>query len=805
MALDIDYDGLWRRAQRRDINGRALLTFSPEDTFLVLAIHGGKELWWDVKWACDVADFAAAHPELDWNEIAARARAQGCHRMLLAATSLARNFLGARVPDFIAVLESDDPVLERIIGRIVTRWEMDDPGGPPSNKTVSMDRLRLHDGLVRQISYILRTVFLPGPQHITLVSLPRFLEFAYIPIGLAHDFMALPLYRAWGNFLTQADRMRLALALSPAVLALTPISSKTRMRLKRLQRAYRNALETVAADPKDAVAWTIMGDALSGLRRFKQAISCYDKSLAILPDNNSAWKNRGVAIAACRGNRLECDDEPEFDSHTADGWALRAGFLLGNKRYSDASQASKRALQLDPDHKAATQIGIKSRLYACDWRQREEDRQTVATHLKSGAIVIRPINLKQMFDSEELGFSLARLRTNGARPAGEPLWRGERYQHDKIRLAYLSTDFRNHPVGSTIVAPLEHHDKGRFEITAISLSSDDGSPVRKRIETSVDRFVNAHFMSDMAIAEMMRHQEIDIAIDLNGLTGNERNRILVHRPAPVQVNYLGYPGTMADPFIDYIIADHVLIPDENRVFYSEKIAYLPDAYLPCDGERRISGEPPNRADQGLPETGFVFASFNNLHKLGPEMFCIWMRLLQAVEGSVLWLSASTGTVKNNLRREAADRGIAPERLVFARFEKHSDDHLARQRLADLFLDTLPYNAHSTAGEALWAGLPLLTCLGQSFQGRVAASLLYAIGLPELITTSLADYERRALELARDPQALAAIRQKLARNREFAPLFDTARFTRGLESIYATMRKRQRSGLPPESFSVADGR
>jgi len=312
-------------------------------------------------------------------------------------------------------------------------------------------------------------------------------------------------------------------------------------------------------------------------------------------------------------------------------------------------------------------------------------------------------------------------------------------------------------------------------------------------------------MSDMAIAKMMRRLEIDIAIDLNGLTGNERNGILVHRPAPVQVNYLGYPGTMAAPFIDYIIADRILIPDENRIFYSEKIAYLPNSYLPCDGRRKISGNPPSRADQGLPDTGFVFASFNNLHKLGPEMFSIWMRLLQAVEGSVLWLSTSTGTVKGNLRREAAARGVAPERLVFARFEKHTDDHLARQCLAGLFLDTLPYNAHSTAGEALLAGLPLLTCLGQSFQGRVAAGLLHAIGLPELITTSLADYEQRALELARDPQALAAIRQKLARNRESAPLFDTAGFTRDLERVYATMWERQRSGLPPKSFSVADGR
>jgi predicted O-linked N-acetylglucosamine transferase (SPINDLY family) len=305
------------------------------------------------------------------------------------------------------------------------------------------------------------------------------------------------------------------------------------------------------------------------------------------------------------------------------------------------------------------------------------------------------------------------------------------------------------------------------------------------------------------IAKMLRELEIDIAVDLNGLTGNDRDSILGHRPAPLQVNYLGYPGTMAVPFIDYIIADPTLIPEQNRTFYTEQIAYLPNSYLTCDSGRRLPGKSPSRAEQGLPDTGFVFACFNNLHKLGPEMFSVWMRLLQAVEDSVLWLSAPSPAAMTNLRREARARGVAPERLVFARFEKQAEDHLARQCLGDLFLDTLPYNAHSTAGEALWAGLPLLTCLGGSFQGRVAASLLKSVGLPELITTSLADYETRALELARNPGRLAALRQKLAKNRETAPLFETARFTRDLERIYTTMWQRQQAGLPPEGFSVTD--
>ena len=475
------------------------------------------------------------------------------------------------------------------------------------------------------------------------------------------------------------------------------------------------------------------------------------------------------------------------------------------KQYADAARASQQALHIAPDHEAATRIGLKSRLYACDWSQRQDDALTAARSLETGANIIRPINLKQLFDSEELSLSLARLHAKALPPTGETLWRGERYHHQKIRIAYLSTDFRAHPVGSTIVSPLEHHDKARFEITAISLSPDDGSSVRRRIETAVDRFVDAHAMSDLAVAQIMRYLEIDIAIDLNGLTGLDRSGILARRPAPVQVNYLGYPGTIAVPFIDYIIADRIVLPDENRSFYGEKIVSLPNAYLPGDRGRQIPDHTPSRADQGLPDTGFVFACFNNLHKLGPEIFSIWMRLLHAIKGSVLWISAPAPAAAANLRREAAARGIEPKRLIFARFEKQPDDHLARQRLADLFLDTLPYNAHSTAFEALWAGLPLLTCQGRSFHARVAASMLHAIGLPEMVTTSLADYEKRALELARDPQQLAAIRQKLARNRDTTPLFDTAGFTRDLESVYATMWVRQQSGLPPEDFSVASSR
>lgn len=802
MALDVDYDGLWHRARRQNIFGHEMLTFAPEDTLLVLAIHGGKELWWDIKWACDVADFMAAHPGLDWKAIAARARAQGCYRMLLVATSLARHYLGAQVPDFIATAEAQDSTVGQIVGRILARWEADDPGGPPSNKTLSMDRLRLHDGIIRRAGYVLRTLFLPGPQHVPLVAMPQSLSLAYIPIGMFHDLVALPLYRAHQRLRTLFDH---ALAVSGLALALAPVSAETRKRLKRLHQAYKKAQHAVAAEPDGFVGWSQMGDALSGLKRYTEAIASYDRALMLVPDNLTLWRKRSAAVGALQktGNFPDIKKVPEFDTKDATGWALRAGFLSASGQDAEAAEASDCALQLDPKNEAALRIGIKSRIQACDWSNRVEDKRAAAQSLETGGFVVRPFILKLLSDSEPDSLACARLWAKKSQWPDQALWKGERYRHDKIRIAYISTDLRSHPVGTAIVAPLEHHDKSRFEITAISLHPGDGSKIHERIRTAADRFVDADGSADATIAALLRNLEIDIAVDLNGLTGSRRGGILARRPAPLQVNYLGYPGTTAVPFIDYIIADSTAIPPENQSFYSEKIAYLPHSYLPYDTKRQIAETTPSRGEEGLPKTGFVFACFNGLQKISPEIFDIWMRLLNQVADSVLWLTGSDAKIMDRLRNEAAARGVAPERLVFAGHKKRSEDHLARHRLADLFLDTLPYNAHSTASDALWAGLPVLTCLGRAFQARVAAGLLGAAGLPEMITTSLAEYEERALSLARSPQQLSQIRQKLARNRQTAPLFDPPGFTRGLEQAYRGMWERLQAGLPPESFSIAE--
>ena len=299
--------------------------------------------------------------------------------------------------------------------------------------------------------------------------------------------------------------------------------------------------------------------------------------------------------------------------------------------------------------------------------------------------------------------------------APKPLWNGERYGHERIRIAYLSADFRDHAVAQSLAGVFERHDRTRFETTAISWGPPDGSEMRARLAGAFDRFIDADAASDLELARRLREMEIDIAVDLMGFTGECRPGVLACRPAPIQVNYLGFPGTMGAPYIDVLIADRVVIPESDRRHYSESIVYLPDSYFPTDSKRRIA-DVPTRHQAGLPETGFVFASFNNSYKFSPELFDIWMRLLRASEGSVLWLSAVNPAAARNLKREAEARNIDAGRLVFAPFLAASEDHLARLTLADLFLDTLPYNAHATAADAFWAGVPLVTAAGAHLRG-----------------------------------------------------------------------------------------
>jgi predicted O-linked N-acetylglucosamine transferase (SPINDLY family) len=391
------------------------------------------------------------------------------------------------------------------------------------------------------------------------------------------------------------------------------------------------------------------------------------------------------------------------------------------------------------------------------------------------------------------GEARQRGRAAAAVPAAGP--------DDRIRIAYLSPDFREHPMAQCIAGLIEGNDRSAFEVTGFYYGPQADDEWHARLARAFDRFVDVRARSDAEIGAGLRSFGIDIAVDLCGYTLFGRHAIFETHPAPVQVSYLGYPGTLGAPWIDYLIADSIVIPPAHRQYYDEKIAFMPHSYFVNDATKRIANVEPDRAAHGLPEQGFVFCCFNSVNKISPDAFDAWMRFLAGVPGSVLWLLVGNATAQQNLQREAERRGVAADRLVFAR-RLPLAEHLARHRCADLFVDTFDYNAHTTACDALWAGLPMVTCLGETFPARVAASLLTALGLPELVAGSRADYEALVLALARDPGRLAAVRAKLAANRLREPLFDTARWTRDVETLYRTMVERHRAGLPPEDISIA---
>ena len=368
----------------------------------------------------------------------------------------------------------------------------------------------------------------------------------------------------------------------------------------------------------------------------------------------------------------------------------------------------------------------------------------------------------------------------------------------RIRIGYFSSDFRAHPVAYLTAGLFERHDRAKFEVTAFAFGPEASDAMQSRLTKAFDRFIDVRRTSDLEVAALARELGIDIAVDLNGSTAHCRTRIFALRAAPIQINFLGYPGTLGAGFMDYLIADGMVVPREQQRHYAEKIAYLPGSFLPFDSRYTISDRTFTREELGLPSRGFVFCCFNNSYKILPEVFDRWMRILSRTGNSVLWLQQADATVAGNLRREASRRGIDAGRLIFAERMGSLPEHLARFRAADLFLDTFPYNAHATALDALWAGVPLLTYPGESFASRVAASLVCTVGLPELIAASPSQYEETAVELAADPARLGQLRRKLALRD--TPLFDTEHYTRNLEAAYETIYERHRSGSRPDHIN-----
>jgi protein O-GlcNAc transferase len=580
--------------------------------------------------------------------------------------------------------------------------------------------------------------------------------------------------------------------------------------LKRPEEALACYIRAQALKPSHPDAWFGAGNALSELKRYHEALNAYEKTVAIEPKHATAHSNRGAALIDLNrhSEALEsCDRaiflQPEFAmAHRNRGAAL---VYLG--RYDEAFAAYDTAFKIEPVVPYLEGHRLHAKQLICNWDNLDTETSHLIVEVRNGTPTADPFSLLALPSTPLDQLACARSYAQH-QPHFQPLWRGDVYKHDRVRIAYLSADFHEHATAYLIAGLFEQHDKSRFEVTAISFGPDDYSAPRKRIKDAVECFLDVRDRSDHDIAELIRQREIDIAIDLKGLTANNRLNVLARRPAPVQVSYLGYPGTMGAPYIDYILADSTVIPEDQRGHYTEKVIWLPDSYQINDDKRRVSEDTPSRRACGLPDEGFVYSCFNNSFKLSPEMFDIWMRLLKATESSVLWLyegnsSHSAAICRENLLREAEKRNISPSRLIFAG-RTNLADHLARHRQADLFLDTLPYNAHTTASDALWAGLPVVTCLGSTFAGRVAASLLKAAGLPELVTGSLEEYEALALKLARDASLLAAIKDRLARNRDSHALFNTSRSTRLIEAAYLAMWQAHQSRRPPASFAVPLG-
>jgi predicted O-linked N-acetylglucosamine transferase (SPINDLY family) len=489
------------------------------------------------------------------------------------------------------------------------------------------------------------------------------------------------------------------------------------------------------------------------------------------------------------------------DPRLAEAWVGRGAAFADLGRYDEALSAYDKAFALRPDLDHIAGLRLYAKLWTCNWQAFDDECAKVLSALRKGVPTSEPMAVLAISSAASDLLKSGELYAAENFAATAPALRATPRGSDRIRIAYLSPDFRDHPVAFLTAGMFERHDKSRFDTFGISLFEDRESVMRERIGNALTRYIDASGRDDADIVDMLRTLEIDIAVDLAGYTRHARPSALARRVAPIQVSYLGFPGTMGAPFIDYIIADRIVIPPELRRYYAEQVVDLPDTFQANDAIRRISDRTPSRAEVHLPDQGFVFCSFHSSYKINPAMFDRWMRLLRQVDGSVLWLVAYDRLVADNLRREADIRSVDPARLIFAPRLPYPD-HLARYRLADLFLDTLPFNGGATTSDALWAGLPVVTLAGESFASRMSASLLNAIGLPELVADSPAGYEAIALRLARDASSLREVRAKLARNRATHPLFDTARFTRQIEAAYSEMWARHRRGEPPQSFSVA---
>ena len=620
-------------------------------------------------------------------------------------------------------------------------------------------------------------------------------------------------YSNAGNALNQLSRFEEAIASYDQALSLQPhyheaLTNKgmALYQLKRYDEAIASYDQALSLQPHYYEALTNKGTALYQLKRYDEGIFYYDQALSLNPNYHEAWFNKGVAL-----HELKHYDESIFyydqalnlksDYHEA--WANKASALYHLRRYEEAIFHYDKALNLKSNIDWLYGDFLHTKMRVCQWAGHPQAIKKVQEALMEKKKIIQPFPLLAISDDPILHRTASEIYAAKEHPLNPVL--GEiprRTKKDKIRIGYFSPDFCTHPVAFLTAELFERHDRSKFEVIGFSLlKTPDGDEMRMRLKDAFDVFIDVEHMSDMQIAKIAREMELDIAIDLSGPTLHSRMRILAHRAAPIQVNWLGYPGTFGTTFIDYIIADEVIIPEGNKESFVEKIIYLPKTYMVDDSKRLPSSRIFTRAECGLPENRFVFCCFNNDYKFNIEVLDLWAKILLKAPDSVLWISENNEFFRKNILKEFAHRGVMDSRIIFANRVDLISDHLSRLGLADLFLDTFPYNAHSTAVDSLKAGVPLITLLGKSFAGRVAASLLTAVGLSDLIATTSVQYEQIAYELFKDKEKLLMYKKMLLEARLNGVLFDSQEFAKNIEASYLMMYKRYHEGLAPKHMKV----
>ena len=617
-----------------------------------------------------------------------------------------------------------------------------------------------------------------------------------------------------GHVLVALKRLDEALVSYDATIRLKPdradafnARGTTLLNLKRFNEALASYETAIRLKPDHADAHHNRGSALLSLNRFDEALASYDEVIRLKPGHPDVFNNRGNALLALKRPEealASYDAALRSNMESVTTHCNKGHALVALKRLDEALVCYEVVQKLQPDYDFLLGQIASVRSKICQWGGLDDLITTITVRVAADQSVSSSFPLLSLVDDPSIHRRAAHHGVQkDIHPSGTLPERINRTRGPKIHIAYLSADFRDHPISHLMVNLIELHDRSRFELTALSFGTNDGSALRLRVSKAFDRFEDVQHLKSIEIARRCRELGVDIAVDLMGYTQHSRPGILVERCAPIQINWLGYPGTMAASFIDYIVADRTLITESDLQHYSEKVIWLPDTYQANDPQRAIDSHQFTRTECDLPESGFVFCCFNNPSKILPATFDVWMRILHRVPGSVLWLLEDYATATTNLCTEAQARGIDPNRLVFAkRIPSHL--HLARHRVADLFIDTWPYNAHTTASDALWAGLPVLTRSGRSFASRVAASLLRTIGLPELITQTDHDYEQLAVTLAQQPGRLQTLKDRLAANRLSHPLFDSLRFTRHLEMAYQQVIERHWNGQEPAHIDFVGG-